>query len=265
MNICYEIRVDLYVIKLINFSAIISIGFICIKNINGFKNILSIKTWLTIGATVCIFCYRVTSLSIHVPFYFPALNEVLSVRIFWILIFAMMISDIVQSTNYLSNNNGSKMTRKYKSQKRSESLEETSSVYIQPNRPKQRNIDSNLHEIHSTDMHPTSQLLSESFVANNEPCTKMHILTCRTNTFLNIMILVCSLLLRPHNLILVPSLYMTSKCINNILDYKLGSRLFRFDTAKDDTESKNTFCKTIFHIWIGAVFYFYQVSINILY
>jgi len=73
---------------------------------------------------------------------------------------------------------------------------------------------------------------------------------CILGRLLNILtccwLLICSLLHRPHNVLLIPAQVFVSKCVGTVC-------------AHCRAHAANTWWLVIAHVWIGTVFYFYQV------
>lgn len=203
------------------------------------STVLPYKTscFLTISAALCIFYYRVTTQAIQVPFFgHIEMNEFYVIRIFWLIVLTIIIIEIWSAKTYITHK-----TKDFKTTKNVNTSSDTS----KPSYATYTSVDS-----------VGSGTLLSSAVA--EVSFKMKILKSRVNTYVNVMMLICSLYLRPHNHILVPSIYLTSTIVNKILDHRFDTILL---SQKENFCSKNTFCKTLFHLWIGSLFYFYQVNI----
>lgn len=84
---------------------------------------------------------------------------------------------------------------------------------------------------------------------------KLNFVRSMSHLMLNNIMLVVILLMRPHNVIMAPSVYITCVLTSKTLDHKL------LDTKSGrNTEAVDVMSQTLAHLWIGAVFFFYQVS-----
>lgn len=201
------------------------------------STVLPYKTscFLTISAGLCIFYYRVTTQAVHIPFFGHAkFNEFFLIHSFWIIILAIVIIEIWSARTYIT--------------------QETKDLKVNKNAKVNIDATATNYPTYSSIESMGSGIMLSSVVTGDS--FMMKILKSRVNTYVNIMMLICSLYLRPHNHILVPSIYLTSTLVNKILDHRFDTILL---SQKEKFCSKNTFCKTLFHIWIGSLFYFYQV------
>ncbi|XP_061384238.1 GPI ethanolamine phosphate transferase 2 isoform X1 [Danaus plexippus] len=72
----------------------------------------------------------------------------------------------------------------------------------------------------------------------------------------NDMMMIIVLLMRPHNVIMVPSVHLTCKLTSICLDHRL------LDSRVKKTEIADLLSKTLVHLWIGMLFFFYQGNSN---
>ncbi|GBP13795.1 GPI ethanolamine phosphate transferase 2 [Eumeta japonica] len=99
------------------------------------------------------------------------------------------------------------------------------------------------------------------FTEYNEPWNgdevKLRLIRSVSHLVLNDMMLIIILLMRPHNVIMVPSCYitcvLTSKCMDHsLLDRRPGRR----------TDILDVLSQSLVHFWIGYLFFFYQGNSN---
>ncbi|XP_077298433.1 phosphatidylinositol glycan anchor biosynthesis class G isoform X2 [Arctopsyche grandis] len=241
---------NIEILSLFSIAALFSTIAICQNNLQ--TTLIPYKTncVLIIAATLCIFLYRVTIQSIHIPFYgYLDFNENYIVRVFWVVILIIILIEIWSSKQYIEKEIKSVVSVE------SRSSNPTKVTYVGENYA----FGAKNHQKYNV---PGQVDSSSSFLLSSihtEVSFRMKLMKSRTNVFINVMMLVCSLYLRPHNLILVPSICITSKIVNRILDHKFDSIL---PTYKEKSSRKNVFCKTLFHIWMGSLFYFYQGNSN---
>jgi hypothetical protein len=87
---------------------------------------------------------------------------------------------------------------------------------------------------------------------------KLNLARSISHLMLNNMMLTVILLMRPHNVVMAPSVYITCLLTTKCLDHKL------LDTKSGrNTEAIDILSQTLAHLWIGAVFFFYQVSLHL--
>ncbi|XP_047507590.1 GPI ethanolamine phosphate transferase 2 isoform X1 [Pieris napi] len=192
---------------------------ICLRNIRHMNNHLKIHSVLTILSTLCIFLYRISAGSIRLPNEVPKWDAEQVVQVFWWLLAAQTIFEVITYVGAFPNGNRF--------------------VY---NKPKAKTED---YYYDSAE---------EPWNLND---VKLNLARSLTHIMYNQMMLIIVLLMRPHNVIMVPSIYITCLLTAKCLDHKLlDSRPGR------NTEGADTLSLTLAHIWIGAVFYFYQGNSN---
>ncbi|XP_037295273.1 GPI ethanolamine phosphate transferase 2 isoform X2 [Manduca sexta] len=204
---------------------------ICLYNLRHMNNFLHIHTALTIAATAAILFYRIATQALNWPLEdVKTWNPVDIVTVFWAILIVQFIFEILTYIG-LFKSCGLKTTN---------ALESNKFVY---NKPKAKTED---YFYDSTIEEPW-----------NIDEVKLNLARSVSHIMLNDMMLIIILLMRPHNVIMVPSVYvtcaLTSKCMNhNLLDSKLDRR----------TEVVDILSRTLVHMWIGVVFFFYQGNSN---
>lgn len=184
----------------------------------------------TIVATALIMFYRIATNALETPV--PLINEcncVLLVDIFWGLLIAQMVFEIItymgvfRSCGVQPGNPGKLLSTEF--------------VY---NKPKEKTEDC------------TYGLETEEPWNSDE--VKLNLARSISHIALNDMMLIIALLMRPHNVIMIPSVYVTCKLTSKCLDHKLlDVRVGR------NTDVLDVLSETLAHVWIGYLFFFYQV------
>lgn len=200
---------------------------ICLWNLRHTRNICNINTVLTILATLCILCYRIITESLPTPSSdILKWDTVQVVNVLWTLLIVQMILEVLTYTSAFKN----------------------------------CMINIKLRKIHELKYSKLKDKV-EDFVYQDEPCNidkvKLDLVRSVAHLALNDMMLIIILLMRPHNVIMVPSTYITcvlaSQCLDHsLLDVKPGKRKDVLDTLS----------RCLVHIWIGIVFFFYQGNSN---
>lgn len=84
---------------------------------------------------------------------------------------------------------------------------------------------------------------------------KLNLARSLSHLMLNHMMLLIAVLMRPHNVVMVPSVYFTCVLTSKCMDHKLLDR-----RPERKTDSADVLSQTLVHLWIGTVFFFYQVQ-----
>lgn len=197
---------------------------ICLWNVRYMNNYMQMHSALTVAAIACILCYRISTNSLDSPF--PVIktwDPVLIVDVFWAIIIAQFVFEIftyigVFKTCGFPLKSNSKFTY---------------------NKPKAKSED------YFYDQMEEPWNIDE---------VKLNLARSITHIMYNDLMLIVILLMRPHNVIMVPSIYFTCKLTSKCLDHKLlDARTGR------NTEIVDVLTKSLVHLWIGVLFFFYQV------
>ncbi|XP_063894431.1 GPI ethanolamine phosphate transferase 2 isoform X1 [Helicoverpa armigera] len=206
---------------------------ICLYNLRYVNNVVYIQTGLTIAAVVCILCYRITSKALETPIdEIKTWDAVQIVSIFWAILIAQFILEILSYIGALKSCGLKPVERNASSANKF--------VY---NKPKAK-----------TEDYFYETLIEEPW---NVDEVKLNLVRSISHLMLNDLMLIVVLLMRPHNVIMVPSIYitcvLTSECMDHkLLDSKSGKK----------TEVVDILSRTLVHMWIGILFFFYQGNSN---
>lgn len=195
---------------------------------------MQFQSALTIVATVCILCYRVATGTLHSPF--PDIktwDTVHIVNVFWGLIIAQFVLEICTYAGIFKSCGVQIEPTKMSS---------TKFVY---NKPKEKTEDFIFDPV-----------IEEPW---NIDEVKLNLTRSISHLMLNSMMLIVVLLMRPHNVIMVPSIFITCQLTSKCMDHKL----LDFKSAKR-TDVVDVLSRTLVHMWIGILFFFYQVRIFII-
>ncbi|XP_053615145.1 GPI ethanolamine phosphate transferase 2 isoform X2 [Plodia interpunctella] len=202
--------------------------YICVRNLQYTNNTWYIQTVFTIGATICILCYRVTAKALPSPF--PDIetwDQVHIVNVFWGMILLQFVFEILTYIGiFKSSDTKHAAANKFVYTKPKEKTED---YFYDPSTEEPWNLEE----------------------------VKLNLARSISHLMLNSLMLIIILLMRPHNVIMVPSVYwtcvLTSQCIDhNMLDTRLSK----------NTEVVDILSQTLVHLWIGKVFFFYQGNSN---
>ncbi|CAB3231757.1 unnamed protein product [Arctia plantaginis] len=205
----------------------------CLYNLRYMNNILNIHTVLTIAATASIFCYRIASQALESPFEdIKTWDPVNIVNVFWAILIIQFVFEILSYIGALRYCGFQPLDTQTPASKRF--------VY---NKPKAK-----------TEDYFYDPMMEEPW---NVDEVKLNLVRSASHLMLNNMMLIVILLMRPHNVIMVPSIYLTcvltSKCMDHkLLDSKSGRK----------TDVVDIISRTLVHMWIGMLFYFYQGNSN---
>ncbi|PZC83148.1 hypothetical protein B5X24_HaOG208621 [Helicoverpa armigera] len=206
---------------------------ICLYNLRYVNNVVYIQTGLTIAAVVCILCYRITSKALETPIdEIKTWDAVQIVSIFWAILIAQFILEILSYIGALKSCGLKPVERNA-----------TSANKFVYNKPKAK-----------TEDYFYETLIEEPW---NVDEVKLNLVRSISHLMLNDLMLIVVLLMRPHNVIMVPSIYitcvLTSECMDHkLLDSKSGKK----------TEVVDILSRTLVHMWIGILFFFYQGNSN---
>ncbi|KAM3957193.1 GPI ethanolamine phosphate transferase 2-like [Aphomia sociella] len=205
---------------------------ICLWNLRYMNNVAHLHTAFTIVATICILCYRVTTKALYSPFEdIPSWDPVNIVDFFWGILIAQFVFEILTYIGIFKNCgiNPNKST--------------PNSNKFAYNKPKAKQED-----------YFYDTLVEEPW---NLEEVKLSLARSISHLMLNYIMLIIILLMRPHNVIMVPSIYITCMLTAKCLDHKL------LDVRPGrDTEIVDTLSQVLVHFWIGQVFFFYQGNSN---
>ncbi|KAJ8717987.1 hypothetical protein PYW07_005917 [Mythimna separata] len=206
---------------------------ICLWNLRYLNNVLHIQSGLTIAAVACILCYRVASKALESPFEdIKTWDPVQIVSVFWAILIVQFALEIVSYIGALKSCGLKPVDSK--------NGNSTKFVY---NKPKAK-----------TEDYFYDSLIEEPW---NVEEVKLNLVRSASHLMLNDLMLIVALLMRPHNVIMVPSIYitcvLTSECMDHkLLDSKSGRK----------TEVADIISRTLVHMWIGILFFFYQGNSN---
>ncbi|KAI5633562.1 type I phosphodiesterase / nucleotide pyrophosphatase domain-containing protein [Phthorimaea operculella] len=202
---------------------------ICLYNLRYLNNVMHIHALFTIAATICVLCYRVATQNLDAPFAdMSKWDTVAIVDIFWGILTAQFVFEIATYVGIFKAcgiNPNIQRDNKF--------------VY---NRPKAKTED----YFHEEMQEPW-----------NVEDVKVNLARSLSHIMLNDMMLIIILLMRPHNVIMVPSVYVTCLLTSQCMDHTLLDR-----QAGRNTEIVDVLSRTLVHLWIGSVFFFYQGNSN---
>lgn len=201
---------------------------ICLYNLRHMNNIMQMQSAMTILATAFILIYRIATNALYTPFEkMKTWDTVVIVNIVWCLLAAQFIFEILSYTgvfNIINFDPSIKYNNKF--------------VY---NKPKAK-----------TEDYYYDPIMEEPF---NLEDVKLSLARSLSHILLNHSMLIIILLMRPHNVIMVPSVYITCVLTTKLMDHKLLD-----NKPGRRTEVVDTLSQTLVHLWIGFLFFFYQVS-----
>lgn len=187
------------------------------------NNYMQMHSAFTISAAACIIFYRITTNTLQTPIEsMKTWDPIVIVNIFWALLIAQFIFEILTYTGLF------KMC----------GFKPTGAKFVY-NKPKAKNEDYFYDE------------MTEPW---NLEEIKLKLARSISHIMYNDLMLIVVLLMRPHNVVMVPSIhftcYLTSKCLNHkLLDARTSRR----------TDVVDVLSKSLVHLWIGVLFFFYQV------
>ncbi|XP_045778020.1 GPI ethanolamine phosphate transferase 2 isoform X1 [Maniola jurtina] len=200
---------------------------ICLWNVRYMNNFMQMHSAITVSATACIFLYRIATDALQTRYTFiKTWDPVVIVNVFWGLLIFQVIFElatyigIFTKCGFKPNSNS-----KFGYTKPKAKTEDY--FYDQMDEPW------NIEEV------------------------KLSLARSLSHIMYNDMMLIIILLMRPHNVIMVPSIFftcvMTCKCLDHkLLDARAGRR----------TEVADVLSQALVHLWIGILFYFYQGNSN---
>ncbi|KAL4705581.1 hypothetical protein ACJJTC_006909, partial [Scirpophaga incertulas] len=204
---------------------------ICLWNLRFTNNFMKVHSVLTIFSTLCVLAYRIATSTLNFPFADIATwDTVAIVSFFWASITAQFVIEILSYIGIFKWC-GMNPTNQAKNQKFD---------YIKPKA--------------KTEDYFYDSLVEEPW---NLDDVKLNLARSISHLMLNNMMLTIILLMRPHNVIMVPSIFFTCVLTSKCLDHKL------LDTKRGrNTDIADVLSLTLSHLWIGAVFFFYQGNSN---
>lgn len=206
---------------------------ICLWNLRYLNNVLNIQSGLTIAAVGCILFYRIASKALETPFEdIKTWDPVQIVNVFWAILIVQFVLEILSYIGALKS-----CGLKPVDSKNSNS---TKFVY---NKPKAK-----------TEDYFYDTLIEEPW---NVDEVKLNLVRSASHLMLNDLMLIVALLMRPHNVIMVPSIYITCVLTSECLDHKLLD-----SKSGRKTEVADIISRTLVHMWIGILFFFYQGNSN---
>ncbi|XP_050550954.1 GPI ethanolamine phosphate transferase 2 isoform X1 [Spodoptera frugiperda] len=205
---------------------------ICLRNLRFLNNVKHIQSMLTIAAVVCVLCYRIASNTLETPIDdIKTWDPVKIVDVFWAILIAQFLLEIVSYIGILKSC-GLQPTRNNQSANK-----------FEYSKPKAKSED-----------YFYDNLMEEPW---NVEEVKLNLVRGLSHLMLNDLMLIVCLLMRPHNVVMVPSVFvtcvLTSQCMDHkLLDSKSGKK----------TEVADILSRTLVHMWIGILFFFYQGNSN---
>lgn len=175
-------------------------------------------------------CYRIASNTLETPIDdIKTWDPVKIVDVFWAILIAQFLLEIVSYIGILKSC-GLQPTRNNQSANK-----------FEYSKPKAKSED-----------YFYDNLMEEPW---NVEEVKLNLVRGLSHLMLNDLMLIVCLLMRPHNVVMVPSIFvtcvLTSQCMDHkLLDSKSGKK----------TEVADILSRTLVHMWIGILFFFYQVS-----
>ncbi|CAH0713229.1 unnamed protein product, partial [Brenthis ino] len=199
---------------------------ICLWNVRYMNNYMQMHSAITTIAAACILFYRITTNSLQTPFEtIKSWDPVIIIDVFWGLLIAQVCLELLTYIGVFKIC-GFKITgNKF--------------VY---NKPKAKEED---------------YFYDENSQPWNLEDVKLKLVRSITHIMYNDLMLIVILLMRPHNVIMVPSIYFTCHLTSKCLDHKLLDAR----TARR-TEVADILSKSLVHLWIGVLFFFYQGNSN---
>ncbi|CAH2042529.1 unnamed protein product, partial [Iphiclides podalirius] len=196
---------------------------ICLWNVRHMNNRMHVHTALTAAAGACVMLYRIAAGALDSPHpWLGTLDKVAIVDVFWALLAAQFLYETLSYVGVFrvcSPADGFGYSK-----------------------PKEKTED-------------------HHYEAMDEPWSldsaKLTLARSLTHLMLNDLMLIIALLMRPHNVIMVPSVIatcsLTARCLDHsLLDYRSGR----------GKEVADLIGQTLAHLWIGMLFFFYQGNSN---
>ncbi|XP_013163026.1 PREDICTED: GPI ethanolamine phosphate transferase 2-like isoform X1 [Papilio xuthus] len=199
---------------------------ICLWNVRHMNNYMYIHSILTILATICILSYRIASESLETPFSdIKSWDTITIVNLFWAILIIQALYEIIIYAGIFKSCGCDPGTKKFGYSKPKVKSED---YYYEP-AEEPWNVDS----------------------------VKLNLVRSLSHIMLNDLMLIVILLMRPHNVIMVPSVFVTSVMISKCLDHRLLD-----GRAGKGKEVADLIGQSLVHVWIGMVFFFYQGNSN---
>ncbi|XP_049877149.1 GPI ethanolamine phosphate transferase 2 [Pectinophora gossypiella] len=203
---------------------------ICLHNVRHMNNVMWMHTIFTVVATICILCYRIATQTLYSPFDDTKhWDTVAIVDVFWAILSTQFVFELA---TYIGLFKACGVNPTVKSDKKF--------VYSKPKA--------------KTEDYFYDEMVEEPW---NVDEVKLNLVRSLSHLMLNDMMLIIVLLMRPHNVIMVPSVYVTCVLTSKCMDHKLLDV-----TAGRRTEIVDVLSRTLVHMWIGCLFFFYQGNSN---
>lgn len=205
---------------------------ICVHNLVYTNNLMYIHTALTAAAATCTFCYRVATHAVHAPFEdMKTWDPIIIVSVFWGILMAQFIYEIITYVGFFKSCGVHPAEHAMNSKKFD---------YVKPKT--------------KTEDYIYDPTIEEPW---NVEEVKLNLARSLSHLMLNNMMLVILLLMRPHNVVMVPSVYITCVVSSKCVDHKLLDR-----RSARNTDVADVLSRTLVHMWIGILFFFYQGNSN---
>lgn len=215
------------------FVGTIATAIVCYRNLRHTNNLKHIHTILTTISVAAIFCYRISSsaLSIAPLDEIKTWDHVSIVNVIWGAMVAQFAIEILSFAGIFKSC-GIKVSEP------SNKLTTNTFDYYTPKEKVEDYLESVVQEPWNIDD------------------VKLSLARSLLHLMLNSMMLIISLLMRPHNVVMVPGIYVTCMLTSACMDHKmLDIKSVR------KTDVVDVLNKTLVHIWIGVLFFFYQVCL----
>ncbi|XP_023933896.2 GPI ethanolamine phosphate transferase 2 isoform X2 [Bicyclus anynana] len=195
---------------------------VCLWNVRHMNNFMQIHSALTVAATGCVFLYRIATSALQTRYTFlKSYDPVNIVDVFWGILTFQVLFELAIYVGMFAQC-GLKPKFAY-------------------TKPKAKSED------HFYDEMDEPWNIEE---------VKLSLATSLSHIMYNDLMLIIVLLMRPHNVIMVPSVYFTCVLTSKCLDHKL------LDSRSRRTEVVDVMSQALVHLWIGVLFYFYQGNSN---
>lgn len=203
---------------------------VCLYNVRYMNNIYNVHNAFTVCGIACIIIYKMATQVLESPIEdINYWDPVAIVNVFWGVLVIQFLFEILSYIGaFKSWGFGLKSNQRNKN-----------FVY---NKPKAKTEDFYTNEI------------EEPW---NVDEVKLNLVTSLSHLMFNNLMLIVILLMRPHNVVMVPSIFVTCVLTSKCMDHKLLD-----SKCKKRTEVVDILSRTLVHMWIGMLFFFYQGNSN---
>ncbi|XP_068620132.1 GPI ethanolamine phosphate transferase 2 isoform X2 [Battus philenor] len=198
----------------------------CLRNVKYMNNYMKIHTVLTVAATITILRYRMVADGLPLPFPDITRDTVVIVDVFWTLLITQFVFEILTYIGVF-NSCGCKP------------YDNKNFEYTKP-------------KVKTEDY--IYEPMEEPWNVEN---VKLSLARSLSHIMLNDLLLIATLLMRPHNVIMAPSVIITCELTSDCLNHKLLD-----GRGGKGKEIVDLISQSLVHIWIGMLFFFYQGNSN---